>query len=242
MILPDKKEALHKAMMYRLLIALLDDKELSHCLYFKGGTCAAMLGYLDRFSIDLDFDLKYGRDKKKVRKLLKKIFSLVNFSLKQESAGELFFILKYDAPATVRNTLKLGILTKAAKANTYKALKLTDIGRYAICQTKETMFANKLVAVTDRFKKYHTIAGRDIYDIHHFYLRGFDFNREVIRERTGKDAREYFLELINFIGSKVSWKQLREDLSPLLPLAKFRAIEKSLKEETLSFLNQEVTC
>lgn len=31
---------------------------------FKGGTCASMLGWLDRFSVDLDFD--YAGDKKNI--------------------------------------------------------------------------------------------------------------------------------------------------------------------------------
>lgn len=41
MILTDPKDALHKAMLYRLLISILDEKNLALNLYFKGGTCAA---------------------------------------------------------------------------------------------------------------------------------------------------------------------------------------------------------
>lgn len=67
MILPQKADALHKAMMYRLLIGLLDNAKIASFLYSKGGTCASMLGFLDRFSIDLDFDLKKGVNKNKMR-------------------------------------------------------------------------------------------------------------------------------------------------------------------------------
>ena len=49
---------IHKAWLYRVLEAIASDQYLSSVLYFKGGTCASMLGWLDRFSIDLDFD--YG--------------------------------------------------------------------------------------------------------------------------------------------------------------------------------------
>ena len=43
-------------MAYRLLSAIYDNQILAGSLYFKGGTCVAMQGLLDRFSIDLDFD------------------------------------------------------------------------------------------------------------------------------------------------------------------------------------------
>ncbi|HIP71371.1 MAG TPA: hypothetical protein EYH05_08260, partial [Anaerolineae bacterium] len=49
--------AKHRIQLTRLLTEILDDPYLAASLYFKGGTCAAMLGYLDRFSVDLDFDL-----------------------------------------------------------------------------------------------------------------------------------------------------------------------------------------
>ena len=236
MILPNPKDALHKAMMYRLLISILDHKNLASKLYFKGGTCASMLGFLDRFSIDLDFDLKKGADKKTVREKLQSIFDDLNFTIKEQAKQELYFVLKYDAPNELRNTLKLSIIDKVIKANDYKPQFLEEIKRFAICQTVETMFANKLVAVTDRYKKYKTIAGRDLYDIQHFFIKGYTFNNQVIEERTGKTADKYFEELVSFIEKKVSDKQVTEDLSYLLPPDKFRSIRKTLKIETLSFL------
>src|SRR3989338_2833350 len=182
MILPNPKDALHKAMMYRLLISILDHKNLASKLYFKGGTCASMLGFLDRFSIDLDFDLKKCADKKTVREKLQSIFDDLNFTIKEQAKQELYFVLKYDAPNELRNTLKLSIIDKIIKANDYKPQFLEEIKRFAICQTVETMFANKLVAVTDRYKKYKTIAGRDLYDIQHFFIKGYTFNNQVIEE------------------------------------------------------------
>ena len=56
MILPNAKEAKHKAWLYRILTRIYDDHTLAASLYFKGGTCAAMRGFLDRYSVDLDFD------------------------------------------------------------------------------------------------------------------------------------------------------------------------------------------
>ena len=240
MILPNLKDALHKAMMYRLLIGVLDNRKLASSLYFKGGTCAAMLGYLDRFSIDLDFDLKRKADKEEIRAILRKISRQLAFSIKEEAKNELFFVLKYESPVGMRNTMKIGIVDEYISANIYKPLFLADISRYSICQSKETMFANKLVATTDRYKKYETIAGRDIYDIHHFFLSGFDYRREVIEERTGKSWSIYLGELSDFIKKKITDRNLQEDLSTLLPWEKFTAIRKSLKIETLAFIADEI--
>lgn len=240
MILPNRKDALHKAMMYRMLIGILDEKNLANSLYFKGGTCATMLGFLDRFSIDLDFDLKKGVDKKEERGVLIKVFGKLEFSIKEESKQELFFVLKYEAPPEMRNTLKVGIVDNPPQANVYQPLYLPDISRYAMCQTKESMFANKLVAITDRYNKYKTIAGRDIYDIHYFFLQGFEYNRKVIEERTGKKTKEYMRYLIDFIEEKITEKYLREDLNTLLSQIKYNAVIKSLKIETVSFLKQEL--
>lgn len=236
MILPNPKDAIHKAMLYRLLIALLDSKDIVPSVHFKGGTCAAMLGWLDRFSIDLDFDLRPHTDKLRLTASLARVFDTCGFTVGQESKNELYFMLKYQAPPDVRNTLKLSMIDCPVKANIYHPQYLSDIGRYASCQTVETMFANKLVAVTDRFKKYHTIAGRDVYDIHHFFIQGYGCNRNVIAERTGKTPKDYLQYLIPFIEKKVTEKIINEDLSYLLTPAQFHTVRHTLKTEVLIFL------
>lgn len=236
MILPDPKDALHKAMLYRLLIALLDSKDVVPHVRFKGGTCAALLGWLDRFSIDLDFDLAPNSNKRHLRMSLKRIFKESGFIVDQEAKKELYFILKYQAPPGARSTLKISMIDRTLRSNVYRPQYLSDIGRYAICQTAETMFANKLVAVRDRFQKYHTIAGRDLYDIHHFFIQGYGFNQKVIVERTGKQPKVYLRSLIPFIETRVTEKIITEDLSHLLTPSQFQSIRHTLKTEVLVFL------
>jgi len=101
------------------------------------------------------------------------------------------------------------------------------------------MFAHKLVAVFDRYQKYKTIAGRDLYDIHHFFMAGYDYRDEVIIERTGKKPKEYLRQLIDFIEKKVDDKVISQDLSFLLPYNKFLKIRKILKREVLMWLKEE---
>ncbi len=240
MILPKAEDAIHKAQMYRLLSEMLDDPAVSQNVYFKGGTCASMLGFLDRFSLDLDFDAKTKLDKSEIDKSLRIIFNRLDLTIQRKNKGSLFYILKYKTEGELRNSIKLSLIDHPLKSNIYASLYLPEIDRFSICQTKETMFGNKLVAVTDRYKKYRALAGRDIYDIHHFFLQGYRYREEIIKERTGEQTVPYLRQLIHFIDAKITQKVLNEDLSFLLAYDKFKLIRKVLKKETLLFLKDEV--
>lgn len=240
MILPTPKDAIHKLQMYRLLSAILDRKELAYRLYFKGGTAAAMLGWLDRFSIDLDFDIDKDTDKKMVREDLSTIFKSLALEIKSQNKIALFYVLTYQAKVRMRNTLKLGITDNSIKANEYQPFYFHEIDRYAWCQTKETMFANKLVSIIDRFEKFKTIAGRDLYDIHHFFSLGFTYKKEIIEERKKTDTVTYLQKLKRFIMYKVTEKVITEDLSYLLPFKRFNVIRKILKQEVLMLIDDEI--
>ncbi|OGK16217.1 hypothetical protein A2690_03185 [Candidatus Roizmanbacteria bacterium RIFCSPHIGHO2_01_FULL_39_12b] len=240
MILPKSEDAIHKAQLLRLLTEILDDIFISPRVFFKGGTAASMLGFLDRFSIDLDFDLKGGTDKTTLNKHLAKIFKEIDLELKQKSSRSLFYLLKYQSERAARNTIKLSIVDDIVTANEYSFYYLPEIDRYSQCQTKETMFANKLVAITDRYKKHKTIAGRDIYDIHYFFIQGYKYNHAVIEERTGKNVLNYFKYLLDFIEKKVTAKVITENLGFLLEPKKFQLMRKVLKQETLMLLRDEI--
>lgn len=240
MIVLRKEDIFHKIQLLRLLTGILDNHILSQNLYFKGGTAAALLGFLDRFSIDLDFDLKEDANKSEMRILFHQLFKELDLEIKDESKMVLSFLLKYPAAVGLRNTLKLDALDLPVKANIYKVQNLAEINRLANCQTKETMFSNKLVAVLDRFQKHQTIAGRDLYDLHYFFSRGYSYLPEIIKERTGLKPEKYLQKLRNFINEKITERLITEDLNPLLPQEKFGKIRKVLKSEVLLFLNSEI--
>lgn len=234
-------DAIHKAYLLRTLTEIIDNPILSNSLYFKGGTCASMMGILDRFSVDLDFDLKIGANEKELRSEFKKIFKKLGFSLQQESQKALEFFLKYQNSPNQRNTLKIDALNFIVKSNVYMPVFLPEINRTVNCQNQESIFSNKLVAVKDRYDRKKTIAGRDIYDIHYFFLKNLKFSEQIIIERTGMSIKEYFIYLRNFVNEKVNQTLIDQDLNTLLPVETFNKIRKSLKEETLMFLDNEVT-
>lgn len=240
MIIPRREDAYHKAQLYRLLIALLDDPGIGQKIVFKGGTCASMLGFLDRFSIDLDFDLQKDADKKSINLCLKQVFSEIDLEIREKSQNELFYLLRYQAKPNSRNTIKLSIMPYLSESDIYKPYYLAEIDRYAVCQTIETMFAHKLVALTDRYKKHRMIAGRDLYDIHHFFMQGYHYTGKIITERTGKTVLKYLEILAQFIKKQMTDTVISEDLNFLLPQERFVKIKKILKEESLRFIQDEI--
>ena len=241
MITNTSQDALHKAWLYRVLINIADNKKLTE-LYFKGGTCAAMAGFLDRFSVDLDFD--YVGDLAaitQIKKELKKLFSNLGLEVKDESNNALQFFLRYpNQNPHDRNTLKVDVNFPPPQANVYEPLKLNDISRVLICQDIKTMFANKLVAVIDRYERNHSIAGRDIYDIHHYFINNYSYNEAVILERTGLSLLDFFTKLRDFIDEHITETILTQDLNFLLPYKQFQRLRKTLKTETLMLINSEI--
>jgi predicted nucleotidyltransferase component of viral defense system len=243
MILPDRKDAIHKAWLYRLLTAICDNTMLPSVFFFKGGTCAAMLGLLDRFSIDLDFDYTGSmEDLAATNAQLEIIFNNLGLLIKDQSSRVPQYILKYpNSKPNERNTLKIDAVMPPPLTNKYENKRIDEIDRIMTCQTTATMFANKLVALIDRYEKSGGIAGRDLYDIHHFFIRGFSFEGEVIKERRQVDSIKHYLEeLVNFIHAHITQTIIDQDLNVLLPPAVFKRIRKSLKSETILFLKDEL--
>lgn len=239
MITPKKEDAFHKAIMIRFLNAFVSQPEIANIVGFKGGSCASMAGFLDRFSVDLDFDLLEENQKKAVRKIIKQIITALDFKIKTESTKELFFVVKYQS-IYPRNSMKISITDIVPKSNNYQPMFIPELNRFVLCQTIETMFANKLVAVVDRYNQHQQIAGRDIYDIHHFFSQGYSFKKEIIEERTKMPWKKYVKKLIKFISEKFNQRIIDEDLNFLLLPNKFRQIRKTLIIETISFLKSEL--
>jgi predicted nucleotidyltransferase component of viral defense system len=237
MILPNKKDALHKSWLYRTLEAIADDRYLASVLYFKGGTCASMLGWLDRFSVDLDFDYA-GKtaDIPKTRAALESIFRDLGLIIHDSSKKGIQYFLRYENLHSGRTSIKIDVSFPLFVSSVYEPQRFVEIDRMLICQTRDTMFAHKLVAIIDRFEKTGHIAGRDIYDIHYFFMNGYGYNSAVIKERRSTDVKSFLAELADFIEKHVTDKVITEDLSHLLTPEKYALLRKVLKREVVSLV------
>jgi predicted nucleotidyltransferase component of viral defense system len=233
------EDIIHKSYLNRLLMEIIDRPSLAHNLAFKGGTCASMLGYLDRFSVDLDFDVLKNADETALRKEFHQVFEHLGLNVTGKLDHALFFQLRYPNDPGKRNTMKVSANSIFIEANQYKIQYFTEIDRLMNSQTVETMFANKLVAFMDRYNLHHTIAGRDVYDIHHFFIHGYAYHTPVIQERTGLATKDYLEKLSDFIKEHVTQTSVNEDLNTLLPNKQFQQVRKILIPETLSLLDRE---
>ena len=102
--------------------------------------------------------------------------------------------------------------------------------------TVPTMFANKLVSVMDRYQKHGSIAGRDLFDVHTFFMKGYVYKPEIITERTGKEIPGFVKTLKSFIQKHITQQLIDQDLNTLLPPKDFKRIRTALKQEVLMFL------
>ena len=267
MFLPNKKDAIHKAWLYRTLTAIAEDNFLVAVLYFKGGTYAAMRNWLDRFSIDLDFDFM-GRKNQvdKTKRHLENIFAELGLKIKDSSKNGIQYFLQYPTnEQNQRNTLKIDTFFPPIKKCNYETVRLVEIDKILMGQTRKTMFANKLIALKARFDENKNIAGRDLYDIHYFFLQGYDFDEKIIQQyakqqskkqsqqkpkkRSQKDAKnplkksrqDFLEELVRFIQKEITQKTIDQDINFLLSPKKFQQIRKTIKPETIMFLKDRIS-
>lgn len=241
MFVPSNREIKHKNQLYILLKEILKEPLLSQNLMFKGGTYASLRGVLDRFSIDLDFDLPDRSKKEDIRKRCYEIFTKLELEIKDESKRHLQFFLKYDALEGERNTLKLEINDDVSKYNGYEKVLLEQINMYCNGHTLDTMFANKLFACKARYDKNGKIAGRDFYDIYKFFLQGLSINEKVIEERSGLEYVNYLKSLIAFIKKHLTKTLLNQDLNPLVKQRDLDKLLPHINEDIVSFLKDEIS-
>ncbi len=233
MLVPNQHAANHRFHLFRILSGLLDNPYLANNCYFKGGTAATMRGILDRFSVDLDFDLANDVKESKIRVALEELFTKLDYPIKESSQRAVQYLLGYEAPANMRSTVKIEMIGHPSQTTRYETAYLQDIDRQAIVQTVETMVANKLLAPQDRWTKHHNIAGRDLYDIYYFLTHDLPYSRELIVEKSALTTSEFFADLIKFVEEKFTQTIIDQDLNTLFDPLTFKKLRLHLKHDAL---------
>ncbi len=226
----------HRRVMLRVLSDIAADPLLSINLGFKGGTCCYFLHGLDRFSVDLDFD---SLDENKDEAILVRMREVLAVYGAVKADGRL--ALKY--PGSVQALIvDVSVRHDINSLNTYEVRDIVSgVPLKVLC--KEDIFAHKLVALTDRSagkkERDRFIANRDLYDIHFFFSHMWSYNKEIIRLRTGEDAKEYLKHAARFIDIHVDEAHLLEGLGALLDEKKRAWARANLKSEVRRLLNIE---
>lgn len=224
----------HRQMLFNILRDIYKSS-ISYNLGFKGGTMLYFFYGLDRFSVDLDFDLleeeKSGEVYSEIKGILQKYGTIKD---EMDKNFTMYFLLDYGKN---EKNIKIEISKRPNKKEEYqwKNFYGTDVLTMKI----EDMFANKLVASTQR----RGVANRDFYDIFFLIKEGFSFNCEIIQEKTGKDATLYLEELMNFLKKYKPSRGMTDGLGELLTKEKKLWVKQNLKEELvgqLQFLVDEM--
>ncbi len=211
-----------------ILIDIYRDYELARTLGFKGWTACFFFYGLDRFSVDLDFDLLSEINREslfaKIISIAKKYGNVKNEYIK---ANTIFLVLSY---GDIDHNIKIEISTRWTKAS-YIPMLLGGIT--VLIMKKEDMFAHKLFAFLAR----KNMANRDIFDIHFFLRNNWSVNRELFSTLMKKD---FEIALEDVRTSLISlWKShnVLEWVGYLLSSDVQKASVKSrLVEETISLL------
>lgn len=167
----------HRLIMFQILKDIFSS-EIWKCLAFKWWTACYFLYWLDRFSTDLDFDLVEN-----IPDLDEKIIKIISKYWQIKAKNKI--ILSFWENLT---NIKIDVNRKIWKANKYDYVDF--FWTMIKVQNKETIFANKLVALLERF------TNRDIYDVYFFFKNFFDINEKVIFERTWLSLNELFKKII----------------------------------------------
>lgn len=159
----DQKQ--HRQILYNLIKDIFSLPYAKH-IAFKWGTACYFLHGLDRFSTDIDLDIR----RLDLSNLNKDIIAIARKygTVKDKQ----HIILSYQ---TWFDHIKIDLNWKPWKNNIYETVNFywTDI----IVQDKATICTNKLIAFLERG------LNRDIYDSYFFLKNNFPINEKVIEER-----------------------------------------------------------
>lgn len=229
---------LHKTNLTNILIDIYKNSTLSPVLGFKGGTAAMLFYNLPRFSVDLDFDLTadFQKDSPELKIFIEKMSALLSakYEIKDQCAkyNTLFWLISY---GTGLANIKVEVSTRNNLYNHYKLIPF--YGTTIKVLTIEDMIAHKLIAATERT----SLANRDLFDIHYFLSgpHAGEINYKIIKQRTGKEPKEFYLFLLEFMN-KVNSKNILAGLGEVLTDSQKDWAKAKLVEEIKGLVQRQI--
>ena len=221
----------HRSVMLEVLKSIFEDSLLGPILGFKGGTLLYIQHKLNRFSVDLDFDLldfkKEALVLPRLEKILKKIGSVEELTNKRYT---LFALLNYEKG---QRNLKIEI-SKRNLGSKYKVSNYLGISIQTM--VKEDIFANKLIALTTRKEP----VNRDVFDTWFLFKNHFDINWDMVEKRSLLSKEEYLKKCIKCLED---WplKYILNGLGELVDNKTKDWIKKSLIKDTIFLLKLQQT-
>lgn len=181
----------HKNILIKILKDIYTDATISPILGFKGGTAATFFYGMDRFSVDLDFDLL---DPDKGDYVFDRVKTIIeNYGVLKEARKKRFnflYVLSYDNKDINAQNIKVEI-NRREFGSKYAVESFLGISMQVM--VKEDMIAHKLCAMYERIGK----TNRDIFDVQFFLSHDWSVNKRIVKERMGVSYADFLKKCIN---------------------------------------------
>ena len=221
--------AIHKNILIRILKDIYTEPTLGPILGFKGGTACYLFYGLNRFSVDLDFDLLDLKKEDYVFESIKKI--LENYGTLKEvfkKRYNLFYLLSYKEKIEGAQNIRVEI-NRRDFGSKYEIKSYLGISMQVM--KKEDMFAHKLVALYERKAK----TNRDLYDVWFFLQNNWPINVEIVEKRTKMKFQEFLKKCFSLI-EKINERHILAGMGELLDEKTKNWAKQNLKKDLLFLL------
>jgi len=216
----------HKTILVKILKDIYTDNTLGPLLGFKGGTAALLFYGLNRFSVDLDFDLLDSEKEDYVYERIGRIISAYG-KIKDQNKKHytLFYALSY---FETDHNIKVEI-NRRRFGSKYEIINYFGISMQVM--VKEDMFANKLAALYERAER----ANRDIFDVWFFLQNNWPINKELVEKRLGFSFKECLEKCIAKLD-KVASRTILAGMGEVLDEKQKIWVKTKLKDEIIFLL------
>ena len=218
--------AKHQSILVKILKDIYTDPSISTLLGFKGGTAAALFYGLDRFSVDLDFDLLDIKKEDYVFERIKEILEHYG-KLKEvrKKRFNLFYLLAYDKKDINAQNVKVEI-NRREFGSRYEVKSYLGISKQVMI--KEDMTAHKICAMLERIGK----TNRDIFDVQFFLSHDWPVNKKIVEDRMNMSYGDFLKKAIDAL-EKFNDRSILGGMGELLTDKQKAWVKAKLKLETL---------
>ena len=223
----------HKNILIKILKDIYTDSTIGPILGFKGGTAVYLFYNLNRFSVDLDFDLLDAEKEDYVFEQVKNI--LKNYGTIKEAEKKrfnLFYVLAYDDKVPGAQNIKVEI-NRREFGSKYEVKSYLGISMKIM--VREDMFAHKLCALYERIGK----TNRDIFDVWYFLQNEWPVNKKIVEERTKMSFKEFLQKCVDSL-EKISDQNILSGMGELLDAKQKDWARAKLKSETIFLLKVRI--
>ncbi|MCS6956773.1 MAG: nucleotidyl transferase AbiEii/AbiGii toxin family protein [Patescibacteria group bacterium] len=217
----------HRLVLFNIINDIYKSR-LNDSLGFKGGTMAYFFYGLDRFSVDLDFDLLKEKNLNLIKKLLPEILKKYGSIVESyDKFFTLFYLLSYE------KNFRL-IKIEVSKRNILSSYQISNFyGTDVLIQKIEDAFATKLLACTTR----KNIAYRDFYDVLFYIKKGILPNENIIKKVAKKNLIDYLILLKKISEKEITNQKILQAIGELVNQKQKNSIKNNFKEEFIKYLS-----